>query len=504
VEVDWRLATGAEQFLLNASDGSFDDILHIYVTTASNLTMRIRSNNTLLTNAGESASSYSGIQKIALAYKTDDFELYRNGSSIATGTGSLAALATLTDIDIGQSYGANSQVNMWIRAVALYRKRLGTEDLINLTGDNPSLFTTTWATTGSGETITLPLISSGTYDFYVNWGDGTTTDHITAYNQAEVTHTYASAGTYTVRIFGTIRGFRFANGGDRLKILTIDSYGSLDISTNQSFYGCNNLTSTATDAPTISTTNLFATFTNCTNFNGAIGNWNVSSVTSMASMFNGASAFNQDISGWDVSSVTNMNGMFQNASSFNQYIGGWTIRNDGTAINMQNMFYVATSFNQDISGWDVSNVTNMFGMFVGTPFNQNISGWDVSSVNSMAYMFNAASSFNQDIGSWDVSKVGSMAYMFNAAVGMSAANLGAVKDWTITALTDGTNFQSTSANSMSTSDYDALLIAWAGQTHKNNVTIHFNQAVRSSASDTAFNQLIADGWTITDSSGTTT
>jgi hypothetical protein len=97
-----------------------------------------------------------------------------------------------------------------------------------------------------------------------------------------------------------------------------------------------------------------------------------------------------------------------------------------------------------------------------------------------------------------------MINMFFDADVMSAANLGAVKDWTITALTNGTNFQNGCNNSMSTADYDALLIAWAGQAHNNNVTIHFNQAVRSSASDLAFNALIADGWTITDSSGTTT
>jgi surface protein len=175
-----------------------------------------------------------------------------------------------------------------------------------------------------------------------------------------------------------------------------------------------------------------------------------------------------------------MQEMFRNATSFNQDIGSWTIRNDGTAVSMQAMFKAAYSFNQDISSWNVSSVTNMQGMFENAAvFNQNLSSWNVSGVTTFLYMF-----YNAD--------------------GMSAANLGAVKDWTITALTNGQNFQALCANSMSTADYNALLIAWAGQTHNNNVTIHFNQAVRSSASDTAFNQLIADGWTITDSSGTTT
>ncbi len=86
------------------------------------------------TNQGESASGYSGIQKIAFAYKTDDFELYRNGSSISSDTsGSLAALATLTDIDLGQSSTGFNQANMWIRAVALFTRRLSDAEAEALT-----------------------------------------------------------------------------------------------------------------------------------------------------------------------------------------------------------------------------------------------------------------------------------------------------------------------------------------------------------------------------------
>ena len=89
-------------------------------------------NNILIAN--ESATSYSGIQKFAFAYKTDDFELYRNGSSVADSTsGSLASLATLTDIDLGQDINGGSQANMWIRAVALYPTRLSDAEAEALT-----------------------------------------------------------------------------------------------------------------------------------------------------------------------------------------------------------------------------------------------------------------------------------------------------------------------------------------------------------------------------------
>jgi hypothetical protein len=136
VEVDWRLATGTGQWLLSANDNTGDNRVIIYKTSGNELRMFARANGADVTNQGESSTAYSGIQKIAFAYKTDDFELYRNGSSVSSDTsGSLAALATLTDIDLGQANDATIQANMWIRAVALFKRRLSDVELQALTGN---------------------------------------------------------------------------------------------------------------------------------------------------------------------------------------------------------------------------------------------------------------------------------------------------------------------------------------------------------------------------------
>jgi len=99
-----------------------------------------------------------------------------------------------------------------------------------------------------------------------------------------------------------------------------------------------------------------------------------------------------------------------------------------------------------------------------------------------------------------------MQEMFLNADGISSANLGAIKDWTITALGNGVNMMLSCTNSMSTSDYDALLIAWEGQTPNNNVTIHFNAATYTAggaaeAARTSLTTAVGSGgygWTITD------
>ena len=135
VEVDWRLTSGVDQVLLESSDGTAFNRLFIATANASSeLRMYLQANNVNQTYQGESYTGYSGIQKFAFAYKTNDFELYRNGSSVSSDTvGSLAALGTLTDIDLGQSFVATAQANMWIRAVSLYPKRLSDAECEALT-----------------------------------------------------------------------------------------------------------------------------------------------------------------------------------------------------------------------------------------------------------------------------------------------------------------------------------------------------------------------------------
>ena len=134
VEVDWQLTGGTDQQLLSLSDGTANNRIIIHKDVSDELRMFARANSSTVTNQGESSTAYSGIQKIAFAYKTNDFELYRNGSSISTDTsGSLASLATLTDVDFGQRFDAVLQANMWIRAVALYTTRLSDAECEALT-----------------------------------------------------------------------------------------------------------------------------------------------------------------------------------------------------------------------------------------------------------------------------------------------------------------------------------------------------------------------------------
>jgi len=214
----------------------------------------------------------------------------------------------------------------------------------------------------------LPLVSSLPLNAVVDWGDGNT-DTITTFNQAETLHTYASSGTYTISITGDLSGWQFNNGGDKLKILNIASWGVLNISTFSGFYGCSNLTCSATDAPTISSTDLGNYFRDCSNFNGAIGNWDMSSVINIGRMFRSAQVFNQDIGSWNVSSATTMVDMLRSATAFNQDIGAWNVSNVttifGFMLNKTSADYDASNLDSIYNNWSQlsvqPNLTISFG-----------------------------------------------------------------------------------------------------------------------------------------------
>ncbi|SNR16245.1 BspA family leucine-rich repeat surface protein [Tenacibaculum jejuense] len=274
-------------------------------------------------------------------------------------------------------------------------------------------FITTWETTTANESITIPSNLFETYNYSVDWGDGTVTTNETG----NATHNYVIPGIHTIKISGTFPQIYFNNAGDKDKILTIEQWGDqVWSSMENAFHGCSNLniTNTSIDVPDL--TNVTSTrfmFRFATSFNADIGNWNVSNVTNMSGMFIAASKFNQDIGSWDVSNVTDMSSMFSNALAFNQDISKWNVSN---VTNMSSMFGAALVFNQDISTWKVGKVTAMRAMFSSArAFNQDIESWDVSNVTDMSSMFSDARVFNQDIGSWDVSNVTDMNRMFLGA-----------------------------------------------------------------------------------------
>jgi len=136
VEVDWQ-DSGTLQIIFDLSDGSNNNRMTITTSTSpSELQMFARVNSTTLTLQGESSTAYSGIQKIAFAYKTNDFELYRNGSSISSDTSGSFASVSLTDVQLGAAdigSGATYGANMWIRAVALFKTRLSDTEAEELT-----------------------------------------------------------------------------------------------------------------------------------------------------------------------------------------------------------------------------------------------------------------------------------------------------------------------------------------------------------------------------------
>jgi len=268
---------------------------------------------------------------------------------------------------------------------------------------NPDLFIIQVQTDNTGtsadDQFTLPWI--GTYD--VDWGDGNIDTGVTNTQ----THTYSSAGTYDVSVTATSGRIFFANGGDKNKLLDVKQWGScVWASMTRAFYGCGVMQISATDAPNLS---------NCTSFSWA---------------FRSCTSLNPNIDHWDVSTITNFEKTFVLARNFNSPLNSWNV---SSATNMSNMFYIANSFNQPLDNWNVSSVSRMDSMFNSAGvFNQSLNSWNVSGVTRMDSMFRNASAFNQPLNSWDINQVSNFS-----------------------------NFLTSS--SLSTANYDALLIAWDSQ-----------------------------------------
>ncbi len=246
-------------------------------------------------------------------------------------------------------------------------------------------FITTWTTTTPNEQITIPTTGGG-YLYNVDWGDSNND----VLQMGPASHTYVTAGTYTVSINGNFPRIFFNNGGDKQKIHSVEQWGDIEwTSMRNAFSGCGNLVVNALDTPDLNiVTDMLAMFNGCSSLTGNVGHWDVSHVTNMNLLFQSASAFNGSLNDWDVHNVSEMTQMFNGCHVFNQPLGSWDV---GHVNAMQLMFKDCYAFNQDIGNWDVGNVTTMLNMFnSASAFDRNIGGWNVSKVMTMVNMFAGA------------------------------------------------------------------------------------------------------------------
>jgi len=216
-------------------------------------------------------------------------------------------------------------------------------------------------TTTSPQTFTIPCQNYGTFNATVDYGDGTGSQTVTAYNDSNLTHSFATAGQYTITIDGTFPTIRFFN--DATSAALVDEVVDLGdvgwLMLYGGFEGCTNLTAfntgTANTANNVIVQRMLKDCTNLTTLD--LTNFNTSNVNAFASMFQGCESITTlDLSSFDTSNVTSMFAMFWrclnlttlDVSSFDT----------SSATDMRFMFYRTNLTDLDIKHFDVSSVTN--------------------------------------------------------------------------------------------------------------------------------------------------
>jgi surface protein len=334
-------------------------------------------------------------------------------------------------------------------------------------------------TTGSPQTFTIPCENAGTFNATIDWGDGGATSSITAYNDADLAHSYATAGQYTITITGTFPNIYFNNGGDKLLVDEVVDLGDVGWTRlDKAFFGCSNMTAfDGGAADTSGVTNMFAMFLNCASLTSLdLSGFDTSSVTNMQEMFRNCSSLTSlGVSGFDTSSVTNMSYMFYNCSSLTSLdVSGF---DTSSVTNMAFMFYNCTSLTSlDVSGFDTSSVTSMTQMFrfCTSLTSLDVSAFDTSSVTNMFAMFNNCSSLTSlDVSGFDTSSVTDMYAMFRNCSSLTGLQ---ISGWDVSSVTNGTSFLQNANNALSTQEYNNTLRAWSQQSVQSGVTWDFGDA----------------------------
>ena len=171
-------------------------------------------------------------------------------------------------------------------------------DTTNLTVTKPDWWELEVTTTSSSQNMTIQM--DGPVNLTVDWGDGIEE----ATSLTSLTHTYASAGVYTLRIGGQASRIHFDNPDAQARltgILSVVQAISGLTSFENTFNNCSNLTGSIhaglfDNAPLV--TSFQSTFANCSGLTGSIPSGlfdNNTQVTTFSSTFYGCSGLTGSI-----------------------------------------------------------------------------------------------------------------------------------------------------------------------------------------------------------------
>lgn len=373
-------------------------------------------------------------------YSTDNGTTWRARSSGTTAS----PLVITTTSAANTALVADTTYQVRIRAINSAGNGTQSNAVSGQLSPAPAGFVTTWdlSKIGTNNLLILPLRLDGTYNFTVNWGDGSATQTVTSADEF-VAHTYASAGPWDVTITGTIEGFALGEGDpgycddDSVKMLMaaalteIKAWGSLKLANHGcTFANAVNLTKIPTSGgpTTTGVTNVHSTFANAHRLTTG------------------------SLAGWNASSFLNMSYFFANT--------------DSTAVDLP---FATGTVIAGLNSWDVSKVLTLSYAFMRkTTFSSDLSGWNTAALTDLTGTFFYATGFNQNLGAWDVADVTTASGMLCYALGMSTTN------------------------------YSALLNGWAAQTTRNNVTLDATGVRYSAAGAAGRATLVGRGWSITD------
>jgi hypothetical protein len=333
------------------------------------------------------------------------------------------------------------------------------------------------------------------YDFYINYGDGTLTEHYvgTFGVSNPIIHVYSlSAPQFVnVTIAGLLPGWSCTamhEQGGGINPMTIDIISWGDVSLKQAdFYYESNMLAISAGSPPPTMEGFLYFFPSSANPNvwSNLNTWNVSNMINGMGMFSQITLGTLDLRGWTLPKLKYSSYMFYQTSA--PIIGDLKDLRPISLEDSNNMFREYKSNELDLSNIRTPNLRSALSMFKFTSAfpNLNITFWITSNLQNMDEMFFGCNEIKPVFTHWDLRSITQCNYVIQSS-----------------------NYEAIRGISSTAADYNQILIDWESKT---NLTCNwgtaggFRQPIKGLANTPqgllARTNLINRGWNIVDLNG---